>query len=64
MFERIVLATDLSPDWDQILVCAGEFKSLGCEQIVLPHVVSAKEATGAHPAAHSEVLLALGEHER
>lgn len=30
MFERIVLAADISPDWDQILVCAEEFKSLGC----------------------------------
>lgn len=59
MFERIVLAMDLSPDWDRILVCAEEFKSLGCEQIILTHVVAAKGITGAHPAARSEVLPTL-----
>lgn len=54
MFERIVLATDLSPDWDQILACAEEFKSLGCTQIILAHVIEAKETTGAHPATQPD----------
>jgi hypothetical protein len=30
MFEKIVLATDFSTDWDQIIACAAEFKALGC----------------------------------
>ena len=30
MFKTIVLATDLSPAWDEIVACAGEFKALGC----------------------------------
>jgi len=30
MFKKIVLATDLSADWDQIIACAAEFKALGC----------------------------------
>ena len=29
MFKTIVLATDLSPAWDEIVACAGEFKALG-----------------------------------
>jgi nucleotide-binding universal stress UspA family protein len=59
MFERIVLATDLSPDWNQILGCAEEFKSLGCEQIILTHVIADKGTTGTHSAASSEVLPTL-----
>ena len=29
MFETIVLATDLSPAWDEIVACAGEFEAAG-----------------------------------
>lgn len=42
MFEKIVLATDLSPAWDEIVVCAGEFKALGVKEIVLIHVITVK----------------------
>lgn len=28
MFEKIILATDLSPAWDEIVACAGQFKPL------------------------------------
>lgn len=42
MFEKIVLATDLSSDWDDIVACAAEFKVLGCEKAVLVHVMWAK----------------------
>ena len=40
MFEKIVLATDLSPAWDEIVACAGEFKALGCSEIILTHVIT------------------------
>ena len=30
MFEKIVLATDLSPAWDELVDCAAEFHLLGC----------------------------------
>jgi hypothetical protein len=30
MFEKIVLATDLSADWDQITRCIEELRALGC----------------------------------
>jgi len=40
MFEKIVLATDLSPVWDEIVACAGQFKALGCSEIILTHVIT------------------------
>lgn len=42
MFERIILATDLSPAWDEIVSCAGEFKALGCTSIILTHVITVR----------------------
>ena len=30
IFDRVVMATDLSPTWDQIVACGGELRSLGC----------------------------------
>ncbi len=46
MFEKIVLATDLSSAWNEIVACAGEFKALGCSQVILTHVISVKFMAG------------------
>jgi nucleotide-binding universal stress UspA family protein len=46
MFKTIVLATDLSPAWDEIVACAGEFKALGCKQVILAYVISVKFLAG------------------
>jgi len=46
MFKTIVLATDLSPAWDEIIACAGEFKALGCSQVILTYVISVKLLAG------------------
>jgi len=46
MFKTIVLATDLSPAWDEIVACAGEFKALGCSQVILTYVISVKFMVG------------------
>ena len=40
MFKTIVLATDLSPAWDEVIACAGEFKALGASEIILTHVIT------------------------
>ena len=40
MFDKIVLATDISPAWDEIVACAGEFKALGASEIILTHVIT------------------------
>ncbi len=54
MFEKIVLATDLSSDWDQIIGCGEEFKALGCTRAILTHVIISKGLVGADAAALSE----------
>src|SRR5450759_5396071 len=46
MFKTIVLATDLSPAWNEIVACAGEFKALGCKQVILTYVISIKFMAG------------------
>ena len=46
MFKTIVLATDLSPAWNEIVACAGEFKALGCKQVILTYVISVKFMVG------------------
>lgn len=40
MFNKIVLATDLSPAWNEVIACAGEFKALGVSEIILTHVIT------------------------
>jgi nucleotide-binding universal stress UspA family protein len=46
MFQTIVLATDLSPAWDEIVACAGEFQVLGCTRVILTHVIGVKFMMG------------------
>lgn len=54
MFEKIVLATDLSSDWDEIIACGTEFKALGCTQAILAHVIMTKGLVGADTVAETE----------
>lgn len=54
MFKTIVLATDLSPAWDEIVACAGEFKALGCSQVILAHVISVKFMMGMEGKIRAE----------
>jgi nucleotide-binding universal stress UspA family protein len=46
VFGKIVLATDLSPAWNEIIACAGELKALGCKQVILTYVISVKFMAG------------------
>lgn len=54
MFEKIVLATDLSSEWDQIVGCAEEFRALGCTRTILTHVIVTKGLVGVDTFAESE----------
>jgi nucleotide-binding universal stress UspA family protein len=54
MFERIVLATDLSSAWDEIVACAGEFKALGASEIILTHVITVLFLGGMDGALRAE----------
>jgi nucleotide-binding universal stress UspA family protein len=40
IFDRVVLATDLSPAWDQIVGCGGELRSFGCFSVILTYVIT------------------------
>lgn len=40
IFDRVVLATDLSPAWDQIVACGGELRHLGCAGVILTYVIT------------------------
>jgi len=40
VFETVVLATDLSPSWDEIVSCGGELRHLGCSVVILAYVIT------------------------
>jgi nucleotide-binding universal stress UspA family protein len=54
MFEKIVLATDLSPAWNEIIACASELKALGCSRVILTHVITIKFLTGMEGKLEAE----------
>jgi len=54
MFKTIVLATDLSPAWDEIVACGGEFKALGVQETILVHVISVKFLGGLEGKVRAE----------
>ena len=54
MFKTIVLATDLSPAWDEIVACAGEFQALGCSKVILTHVIGVKFMMGMEGELRAE----------
>lgn len=56
IFRKIVFATDFSPAWEDIISCAGEFRTLGCSRVVLTHVITAKHLVGVE-----EVLRAVAQ---
>jgi nucleotide-binding universal stress UspA family protein len=64
MFERIVLATDLSPAWDEIVACAGEFKTLGCSQVILTNVIVTRFRLGLEESLRADVRPKLERQQR
>jgi len=55
VFETVVLATDLSPAWDEIVACAGEFKALGCSRVILTNVIVTKFMVGLEELLRADV---------
>jgi nucleotide-binding universal stress UspA family protein len=55
MFETIVLATDLSPAWSEIVACGGEFKALGCSRIILTNVIVTRFLVGLEERLRADV---------
>ena len=40
IFDRVVMATDLSPAWDQIAACGAELRQLGCSGVILTYIIT------------------------
>jgi nucleotide-binding universal stress UspA family protein len=59
MFETVILATDLSPVWDEIIACSGELKALGCSRVILTHVTGVKFLMGMEGKLESEAKAGL-----
>jgi len=59
MFETVILATDLSPVWDEIVACAGELKALGCSRVILTHVTGVKFFMGMEGKLTAEARVGL-----
>ncbi len=64
MFQTIVLATDLSPAWGEIIACAGEFKALGCSRVILTNVIMAKFLVGLEEMLRADVRPKLEAYQR
>lgn len=54
MFARVLLATDLSPAWDEIINCAGELKVLGARELILVHVITVRFLGGFEDQLRAE----------
>jgi nucleotide-binding universal stress UspA family protein len=54
MFEKILIATDLSPASDCLLQCAGELQATGLKQAVLAHVIYVANTPGLEDAMEAE----------
>jgi hypothetical protein len=59
MFEKIILATDLSPAWDELLDCGAEFRLLGCTRMILTHVITTTLFTGLSESMRAEAQPAI-----
>lgn len=64
MFEKMVLATDLSTDWDRIVGCAEELKVLGCRHAILTYVLVTKGLVGVDVTAESAARPKIEEQKR
>jgi nucleotide-binding universal stress UspA family protein len=59
MFATVLLATDLSPAWDEIVACTGELKALGCSRVILTHVTGVKFLMGMEGKLEAEAQAGL-----
>ncbi len=54
IFETIVLATDLSPAWNEIVSCGREWRGLGVRRVILTHVLTPGPFAGPEADARAE----------
>lgn len=63
MFEKILIATDLSPASDCLVQCAAELKALGLKRAVLAHVIYVANTPGLEVLLEEKAKLQL-EHQK
>lgn len=54
MFEKLLIATDLSPASDCLLQCAGELQATGLKQAILAHVIYVANTPGLEDALEAD----------
>jgi nucleotide-binding universal stress UspA family protein len=54
MFKKALVATDLSPASDRVVEYAAALRALGCEDLVLAHVVSTSHTMGLRETLQAE----------
>ncbi len=54
MFEKVLIATDLSPASDCLIQCAGELKAMGLKEAVLAHAVYVANTPGLEKMLEAE----------
>jgi nucleotide-binding universal stress UspA family protein len=59
MFEKMLIATDVSPASDCLLQCAGQLKAIGLKQAVLAHVLYVANTPGLEDALAAEASAVL-----
>lgn len=57
IFATIVLATDLTPAWNDIVACGREFCALGASRAILTHVLTPGHPSGPESQAEAESYL-------
>jgi len=64
MFKTIVLATDLSPAWEEMVACAGELKALGCARVILANVIVTRFMVGLEEMLRADARPKLAAQQR
>jgi nucleotide-binding universal stress UspA family protein len=64
IFDRVVMATDLTPAWDQIVEWGGELLRLGCFRVILAYVITPNLFGGPGESLPPQAALRLAEQRR
>jgi nucleotide-binding universal stress UspA family protein len=64
LFDRVVMATDLTPAWDEAVACGGELQKLGCSRVILTHVLTPNLSAAPGEAFPAEAAARLAAQRR
>jgi nucleotide-binding universal stress UspA family protein len=64
LFDRVVMATDLTSAWDQAVACGGELLELGCSRVILTHVLTLNLSAASGEAFPAKAAARLADQRR